>query len=369
MKIRVEQDELKKAVGWAARTLPSRPSSPLHAGIRIEAGTDVIQLSTFDAETSTRADVAAVVDEPGVAMVPGRLLADIAKEVPKQPVELTLDGSRLNVRCGRANFGLPTYPLDQQAEMPAMPEHRGEVDAETFTEAIAQVQIAASRDDLLPPLTGVRIELSDTSMTLVATDRYRLAIRELPWRPAGSGNELSALVKARQLTDLAHSLEAEQMVKVALADGEEGRIGFSLAGRELITRVVHGEFPAYRALLPDSASSRVTVATEDLMAAVKRVKIVTSERNTPITLTISDDEVLLRASGFDDALAAESLECRLEGEPLKIAFNPELIMEGLNAMKVDEVDIACNGSSKAAVFQPTTGESGYRYLLMPMRFS
>jgi DNA polymerase-3 subunit beta len=369
MKIRVEQNELKRAVGWAARTLPSRPASPLHAGIRIEAGSDQIDLTTFDAETSTRADVSAVIDEPGAAMVPGRLLAEIAKELPSQPVELTLDGSRLSLQCGRSNFGLPTYPLDQQAELPQMPEHRGVVDAETFVEAIGQVQIAASRDDLLPPLTGVRIELSDTHMTLVATDRYRLAIREFPWRPSGGGNELNALVKARQLGDLAHSLDPTDSVKVALSDEEDGQIGFSLAGRELITRVLHGEFPAYRALLPDSASSRVTVASDDLMSAVKRVKIVTTERNTPITLTISDDELLLRASGFDDALAAESMECQLEGEPLKIAFNPELIVEGLNALKADEVDIACNGSSKAAVFQATGDDSGYRYLLMPMRFS
>ena len=369
MKIRVEQDELKRAVLWAARTLPSRPSSSMHAGIRVEASSEQIHLTAFDAETAARADVDAVIDEPGTAMVPGRLLAEIAKELPRQPVELTLEGSRLGMRCGRSNFALPTYALDQQTDMPQMPQHRGEVDAGTFVEAINQVHIAASRDDLLPPLTGIRVELTDSHITMVATDRYRLAIREIEWRPVGGGHDLHALVKARQLSDLAHSLDQSDTVRVALGETEEGRIGFSVAGREMITRVMQGEFPTYRALLPDTASTSVTVSTEELMAAVKRVKIVTTERNTPIKLSFSDGEVLLRANSVDDATAAESLECGIDGDSLEIAFNPELLMEGLNAAKSEEVVMAFNGASKAAILRPQGGTSGYRYLLMPMRFS
>lgn len=369
MKIRVEQDELKRAVGWASRTLPSRPSSPLHAGIRIEADGDHIHLTTFDAETSTRADVDAVIDEPGVAMVPGRLLADIAKELPKQPVELTLEDSRLSLRCGRTNFGLPIYALEKQAELPPMPERRGEVDAASFVEAVQQVQIAASRDDLLPPLTGILVELNETSITMVATDRYRMAMKEFPWRPAGAVDGLSALVKARQLGDLAHSVDQSDTVRIGLGGADEGRIGFSVADREMITRVIQGDFPKYRSLLPDSASSRVRVSTDELLAAVKRVKIVTTERNTPIKLHFSDGEVLLRASGVDDAMAVESLECDIEGDSVEIAFNPELLMEGLNAAKSDEVAMAFNGQSKAAIIRPHGDSGGYHYLLMPMRFS
>jgi DNA polymerase III subunit beta len=366
MKIQVEQDELKRAVGWAARTLPARPSSPLHAGIRIEAGTDRIRLTTFDAETATRADVDAVIDEPGMAVVPGKLLADIAKELPRQPVILTLEGTRLGIQCGRISFGLPTYALDQQADLPTMPRHRGEVKAGAFADAVSQVHIAASRDDLLPPLTGIRLELSDTHLTMVATDRYRLAIRQIEWQPAGGSTDLGALVKARQLADLAHSLDPSETVHIALGEADEGRVGFSVGGRELITRVMHGDFPSYRGLLPESAETTAVVSAEELMAAVKRVKIVTSERNTPIKLSFSDDEVRLRASGVDDAMAFESLECSIEGDGLDIAFNPELLMEGLNAAHSAEVALAFNGPSKAAIIRPQDS-TGYRYLLMPMR--
>jgi DNA polymerase-3 subunit beta len=368
MKIRVEQDELKRAVSWAAKGLAARSTLQAHPGIRIESDVNSIRLTTFDAETATRGEVDAVIDEPGVAMVPGKLLAEITKELPKNPVEFTLDGARLRITCANATFGLPTYALDQQADLPGMPQPRGQVDAALFAEAVSQVQIAASRDDLLPPLTGIRMEFGESALTMAATDRYRLAIREIPWRPAGGGAEYGALVKGRQLSDLARSLDAGDTVTIALGEVDDGRIGFSASGRELVTRVMQGDFPSYRQLLPDSAQTTVAVDATELAQAVKRVKIVTTERRAPIKLSFADDEVRLVAGDQAEGVADDCLECSISGDPLDIAFNPELLLEGLNAARCDKVVIAFNGSSKAAILRPEQAD-GYRYLLMPMRFN
>ncbi len=368
MKIRVEQEDLAEAVAWAARTLPSRPTSPVLTGVRLHGEGDSVQLAAFDLEVSAKADVSAVIDEPGTAVVNGRLLAEIAKALPAQPVELGLEGNRVTVRCGRSTFGLPTMAVEDYPALPELPPHAGHVSAADFGAAVAQVAVAASRDDTLPVLTGIRVELTSTTMRLVATDRYRLAVRDIPWQPSSGGDHF-ALVKARQLHELGRSLGHADVVQVALGDGDDGRIGFGVDGRELVTRLLAGDFPKYEQLLPKESHTVATVDTAGLIEAVKRVKLVAAERTTPIRLQFSDSEVLLRAGAYDDAQASESLECSMTGDTIEIAFNPDYLLDGLAASGTEQTTLSFTTANKPAILGPAADDASYQYLLMPVRLS
>ncbi|MSZ57079.1 MAG: DNA polymerase III subunit beta, partial [Actinobacteria bacterium] len=184
MKFRVERDVLADAVAWAARTLPSRPSLPVLAGLVLTAGDDALTLSSFDYEVSARVEVICDVEHPGTTLVSGRLLSDIAKSLPAQPVTVSVEGTRVIITCGRSSFTLPTLPVEDYPQLPAMPVSSGEIAGSLFATAVAQVAIAAGRDDTLPTLTGIRLEIDGTNLVLAATDRYRLAVRDFQWNPS-----------------------------------------------------------------------------------------------------------------------------------------------------------------------------------------
>lgn len=367
MRIRVEQSELSEAVGWTARTLPARPASPVLAGVKLSAAEEALSLSAFDLEVSAQSSVSAVVEEPGVAIVSGRLLADIAKALPHQPVEFALEGSRVTVRCGRSTFGLPTLPLEDYPELPKLPAMAGDVASDVFAEAVAQVSIAASRDDTLPPLRGIRVELQGSTITMAATDRFRLAVRELPWNAASVEIDEQALVEAKQLADLGRSLGHSDKVSLALGGEDDGRIGFTSEGKELVTRLLHGDFPKYRQLLPAESHTVAVTHTQGLIESVKRVKLVVAERRTtPIRLAFGNGEVTLRAGAGDEAQANESLECEVQGDELEIAFNPDFLLDGLAAVNSEQVRMSFTTAMKPAVLSGAESNA-YRYLLMPVR--
>src|SRR5690606_2582538 len=219
VKLRVERDVLAEAVAWTARSLPVRPPVPVLAGVRLEASSEgSLTLSTFAYDVSARSTVPAAVEEAGVVLVSGRLLADIAKALPAKPVDLTLDGTKVVLRCGASRFTLLTMPVEDYPALPEMPDLSGTIDADVLTEAVAQVSIAASRDETLPLLTGVRVEIDGEKLTLMATDRYRLALRELSWHPSDPSFSTVALVRARTLSDVAKSLTSAGSVDVALGN-------------------------------------------------------------------------------------------------------------------------------------------------------
>jgi DNA polymerase III subunit beta len=371
VKVRVERDVLAEAVAWAARTLPTRPSLPLLAGLLLEASDDGLTLSGFDYETSARVFVAADVASSGRILVSGRLLADIARALPAAPVEMRQDGTRLEVSCGRSSFMLPTLSVDDYPALPQFPGATGSLTGPALAAAVAQVAVAAGRDDTLPTLTGIRIEIDGTTMTLAATDRYRLAVRELPWSPARPGVEATALVPARVLADTAKALAHAETVQIALAG--DGLVGLEGEGRRTTTRLLDGDFPKYRSLLPSESTTHVTIETGALVEAVKRVALV-AERNTPVRLQFGGSEVLLRAGGADEAQASEATECSIDGEGLEIAFNPQYLLDGLGAVDSPFTVMAFTASSRPAVLQGAAAadaqpDGDYRYLLMPVRLA
>jgi DNA polymerase-3 subunit beta len=376
VKFSVDRDVLADAVAWAARSLPVRPSTPVLAGLLIDASDDGLVLSTFDYETSARATLSAQVSDEGRALVSGRLLADICRSLPAKPVEMVLEGARVSLTCGAARFSLQTMPVEDYPALPSMPESAGTVSSEAFAHAVAQAVTAAGRDDMLPVLTGVRIEIDGTAISLLATDRFRLSHRELEWSPRTPDETIAALVPAKVLGDTAKSLTAGAEVTIALSRGGagEGIIGFEGKApggvRRTTTRLLDGEFPKVRSLFP---AEHLTVAKVDkaaLVETVKRVSLV-AERNTAVQLAFSDGVLTLDAGSGDEAQASESIEADITGDDLTTGFNPQFLLDGLTAIDEPVVELGFTQASKPVVIQGSVGEDGtepgFRYLLMPRR--
>ncbi len=376
MKFRVDRDVLADAVAWAARSLPVRPSAPVLAGLLIEASHDGLVLSSFDYETSARATLTAEVADEGRALVSGRLLADICRSLPAKPVEMTIDGARVSLTCGSARFSLQTLPVEDYPTIPQMPTATGTVPSESFAHAVAQAVTAAGRDDMLPVLTGVRLEIDGSTISLLATDRFRLSQRELGWSPNTPDDTLAALVPAKVLGDTAKSLTAGSEVTIALSTSGsgEGLIGFEGTGpggvRRTTTRLLDGEFPKVRSLFPAEKLTTAKVDKAALIESVKRVSLV-AERNTAVQLAFSDGVLTLDAGSGDEAQASESIEAIIEGEDITTGFNPQFLLDGLTAIDEAVVELAFTQASKPVVLsgavEDGAEDSGFRYLLMPRR--
>ncbi len=375
MKIRVDRDALAEAVAWAARSLPARPPVPVLAGLLLEAHEDgTLVLAGFDYEVSARVEIEAEVADAGRVLVSGRLLAEICRSLPPRPVDLAVDGSKVVLRCGTARFTLLTLPVEDYPALPEMPGSSGSVPGEVFSSAVSQVTIAAGRDDTLPVLTGVRVEIDGEDVTLYATDRYRLATRRLRWHPERPGETATVLVPAKTLADTARALgSAPVTIALAAAGAGEGMVGFEGQGRRTTTRLLDGEFPKVASLFPASSATVAIVETAPFAESVKRVALV-AERNTPIRLAFADGEVTLQAGTGDEAQASESMEVVVEGEDIAVAFNPTYLLDGLGALDSPYANLAFTTPAKPAVLsgRPAVDadpDADYRYLLMPVRLS
>jgi DNA polymerase III subunit beta len=374
VKIVLERDVLAEAVAWTARALPARPTVPVLAGIRMQAGEELV-LSSFDYDVSAQASVPVSTEEAGSALVSGRLLAEISRSLPAKPVHISAEDGRAVLSCGSATFTLLTMPEDEYPALPEMPPAAGTIGSDAFATAVSQSATAAGRDDTLPALTGVRIEIEGETLTLVSTDRYRLAVRELRWNPARPDLTAAMLVPAKALADTARSLTNSAQVSIALAlpGGEtgqgDGMIGFEAAGRRTTTRLLSGEFPRYQSLLPKTTNSVAELPVSLLSESVKRVALV-AERNTPVRLSFSPGQLTLEAGTGDEAQAEEVIEADFSGDDLSIAFNPQYLLDGLTAIDSDTVRISFTEPGKPALLTGKPGPDGnteFRYLLMPIR--
>ncbi|GAA3556452.1 DNA polymerase III subunit beta [Kribbella ginsengisoli] len=380
MKVRVERDLLVESVAWVGKSLPSRPNVPILAGLLMEASEGELTLSGFDYETSHRVTLPAQVADPGRCLVSGRLVADIVKSLPHQAIDFSVDGAKALLTCGTARFTLQTLPVDEYPELPAQPPTSGALRSDVFAQAVAQVAGSASRDDTMPTFTGVSMEIEGSTITLLATDRYRLAIRELEWDPA-TPEPVSAtiLIPARVLSDTAKAMTGSALT-LALdqeAAGGDGLAGFSgeVSGgcRWTTTRLLDGSFPKVRNLMPaaDAIQTRVRVGTATLVEAVKRVALV-AERNAPIRITFSEEGATLDAGSGEEAQASESIEARLSGEPVTVGFNPAYLLDGLHAIGTPVAQLAFTHPTKPAELTGATDLeeeplTNFRYILMPVR--
>ena len=383
MKIRLERDVLAEAVQWAARSLPLRPSVPILAGLLVRADADGVTFSSFDYETSAQIHVTAAVADEGQALVSGRLLADISRSLPPKPVDITSDDTKMELICGSARFTLQTLPVADYPSLPAMPEATGTVPSAAFAQAVAQVVVAAGRDELLPVFTGVRVEIDDDTISLLATDRYRMALKELTWNPSRPQSSATALVPARVLSETSRSMTAGEEIMLSLSDGGagDGIIGFEGRGpagqRQTTTRLLDGEFPKVRHIMDTAALMNVRVSTTEAISAAKRVALV-AERNTSLRMLMGDGFVTLEAATGDQAQASESIEAIIDqpggGDPAVTAagFNPSYLLDGLGAFDTPYVNVAFTAPSKPCQLTGLATLDGnpltdYRHVIMLMR--
>ncbi|MGO1637386.1 DNA polymerase III subunit beta [Ancrocorticia populi] len=373
MKLRVEHDVFADAVSWVARTIPTRPSLPVLAGIRIEVDTDgTVALGSYDPDISSHAVIEAVVDEPGTILVHGRLLSDFAKALPNKPIDLEVVGSKLEIVCGSSHISMQSMPLEDYPEIPALPEITGTVDGAAWQEAVTQVVSAASNDDTLPLLVSACIEINGSNVSLMATDRYRLAIRDLTWEPADEDYSARILVRAARLADIAKSLGSVGKVNVSIdTSGRAGMVGFEAAGRRSVARLIEGEYPPVRSLFPSETNGHATIRRTELLDAIKRARLVV-EKNSAVRLSFTEGQVVLEAGQGDNAQTSEALPATLIGEDIAMAFNPSYLQEGLTAVGDEFVRLSFTHPSKPAVLTAQPEEGGedsedFRLLLMPIR--
>lgn len=394
MKFRVERDVLADAAAWVARSLPARPPVPVLGGVLLEATSgssgDRLTVSGFDYETSARVELDATIGDPGRVLVSGRLLADITRALPAKPVDVVVDGARATISCGNSRFSLPTMPVEDYPQLPAMPQIAGVVPGDVLAQAVQQVAVAAGRDDTLPMLTGIRLEIDGPRLTLAATDRFRLAVRELEWTPEDAGLTTSVLIPARTLADVAKTLAGAGPVELALSAGD-GMLGITGGGRRATTRLLDAEFPRFRQLIPTEHTSATVVESAALVEAIKRVQLVT-DRVAQVRMEFGDDGLRLSAGGDEVGSAEEELPCEFDGAPLVIAFNPGYLLDALGVLHTSRARLTFTTPNRPALMRPmppppaTTeaagGEaasdagpeagaeephSGYLHLLMPVR--
>ena len=374
MKIRVGREVLAEAVGWVARGLPSRPSVPILAGMLVEAADGQVTVSGFDYESSAQVSVPAEVADEGRVLVSGRLLSDICKSMPRDSVDLSGEAARVQVSSGAARFVLHTLPLDEYPPLPEVPAASGIVDAEVFARAVAQVVSAAGRDDTLPVFTGIRLEIRGSTISLLATDRYRLAVRTVPWQPGDPAVETNALVPAKLLADVAKAMSGHDItLSLGSTGAGDGLIGFEGGGRHATSRLIDGEFPKVRGLIPaeSAITSTVTVQTAALVEAVKRVALV-AERSAPVRLTFADGTATLDAGNGEEAQASESVAVTLNGDPVVTGFNAGYLLDGLASLGAPIAHFAFTQPTKPAnltgLSSPEdTPPADAAYILMPMR--
>jgi DNA polymerase-3 subunit beta len=300
---------------------------------------------------------------------------EITRSLPNKPITITLDGTRVLVTSGSAKFTLPTLSINEYPNLPELPESTGVIASDTFAAAVAQVAIAAGRDDSLPTLTGVHVEVNENTVTLAATDRYRLAVREMQWQPSKPGVETTALLRARTLADAAKSLTTSKEVSLSLGStaSHDRLAGFAGEGKTMTSRMLDGTFPPYRHLLPQEITTTAIVEVAPLLDSVRRVALVT-DKTVPLRLEFTNGSLSLEAGAGEEAQATESIEISLTGEDISIAFNPVFLADGLNAVGTPYVQISFTGSNKPAILMGRTTKDGaaienYRYLLMPMRYA
>ena len=374
MKFTVESNVLVESVNWVSRSLSSRPIMTALLGIVIDVSNEVT-LSASDLETAAKSSFNADIKEKGKVLVPGRLLAEIARSLPNKPVSFILDNNRVLLTAGTAKFTLPTLPVNEYPNLPTMPENSGFIASDVFATAINQVAIAAGKDDSLPTLTGIHVDINKETITLAATDRYRLAVREIQWQPNNTDIATSALLRARTLADAAKSLVGVTQVSLAVAPitATERLVGFASEAKTMTSRMLDGTFPPYRHLLPSESIAQATIEVAPFLDSVRRVALVT-DKTVPLRLRFADSKLQLEAGAGEEAQATEELTIIYNGEAIDIAFNPTFLMDGLHAVGTPFVHIAFTGSNKPAVLSgkhekdgPTT--DNYRYLLMPMRYA
>lgn len=375
MKFQVNKDVLSEAVSFAVRLLPQRTTLPILGGILIEADANALRLSVFDYEVSAQAEIVAKVETSGRVLVSGRLLSEIASKLPNAPVEFATDGTKVTVSCGSTKFSLLTMPVEEYPTLPEIPAVSGSITGEAFANAVSQIAVAASKDDVTPVLTGVQIEASEKSLSFVATDRYRVALREAAWNGTKAAEGSIALVPARTLQEVAKTFGNQGDIQISIAKTDDREmIAFKANNRSVTSLLLKGNFPPVKSLFPSDIDNYAVIATQDLIDSTRRVSLVL-EREAPLRFNFNDGNVSLEATGNETAQASESINAELEGKEIVVSLKPQFLIDGLAGVHSEFVKIAFTNNDNPNKPGPVlisshgskekTEADSYRYLLQP----
>jgi DNA polymerase-3 subunit beta len=375
LKFQVNKDVLSEAVSFAVRLLPQRTTLPILGGILIEADANALRLSVFDYEVSAQAEIVAKVETSGRVLVSGRLLSEIASKLPNAPVEFATDGSKVVVSCGSTKFSLLTMPVEEYPTLPEIPAISGTITGEAFQNAVHQVAVAASKDDVTPVLTGVQLEAGEKSISFVATDRYRVALREAAWNSNPAGVGAVALVPARTLQEVAKTFGNQGEISISITKSDEREmIAFKANNRSVTSLLLKGNFPPVKSLFPDNIENYAVIATQDLIDSTRRVSLVL-ERESPLRYSFDEGSVALEATGNETAQASENISAELEGKEIVVSLKPQFLIDGLAGVHSEFVKIAFTNNDNPNKPGPVlisshgakekTDSDSYRYLLQP----
>lgn len=376
MKFQVNRDVFSEAVSFAVKLLPQRTTLPILSGVLIQATTEGLTLSSFDYEVSAQTSIAAEVDEPGTILVSGRLLADIASRLPNAPVQFSTDDNRIVVTCGSAHFTLLSMPVEEYPTLPQVSAQSGLLKADAFATAVAQVAVAASRDDVTPVITGVQLEITDDSLSLVATDRYRVAVRAVDWESTdGTPDGLTALVPARTLQEIGKTFGHSGTISVSITSSEDRElIAFQADKKTVTSLLIKGNFPPVKRLFPETVENYAVINTAELIEAVRRVSLVL-EREAALRFTFTVDGLTLEAIGSEQAQASESIDAHLIGTDTVVSLKPQFLLDGLGAVHSEFVRISFTKTDNPNKPGPVlitsqsskdqAGADDYKYLLQP----
>jgi DNA polymerase-3 subunit beta len=367
LKLTTKRTELVAKLSIVSRAVSTRAATQALSGILLSPSGDGVALTATDGEMGLRTDMEADVSGEGSALLPGRLLAELGRSLGEESVEVELREAErdVEIRSGGSSFHLRTLPAEDFPNLPAEGEEPLLIPAAALAETIELVARAASRDDMRPVLTGVLVSASGREMTMVATDSYRLAVKRTELESA-IGGELEANVPARALRELSRLVsggEAEQVAVSLLPNQALFKAGPVL----LNTRLIDGQFPNFRQLLPESYEHDVRLPREEFLDVVRRVSQL-AQRNAPLRLAFAQGELEVSASTPDVGDARETMPAAFDGEPLEIGFNPEFLRDGIESVGGDEVMLRLISPLRPGLLQPVDNED-FRYLVMPIRLN
>ncbi len=375
MKFQVNRDVFADAVSFAVKLLPQRTTLPILSGVLLRAEGGALTLSSFDYEVSAQTAITADIEEDGTVLVSGRLLAEIASRLPTAPVQFTTEDGKIAVRCGTARFTLSSMPVEEYPSLPVVDGPVGTLPGDAFSDAVGQVSVAASRDDVTPVITGVQLEIAENRLSLVATDRYRVAVREIDWESSSVAEGVTALVPARTLSELGKIFGHSAQISVTIVTGGDRElIAFSADQKTVTSLLIKGNFPPVKRLFPETVDNYAVMSTAELIEATRRVALVL-ERDAALRYSFSADGLTLEAIGTENAQASETIDAHLVGDDTVVSLKPQFLIDGLAAVHSEFVRISFTKTenpnkpgpvlitSQSSKDQP--GADNYRYLLQP----
>ncbi len=359
MKVKCVRDDISSAVQAAQRIVSSRAIMPVLTGVVIRTVDDNIQVLATDLELSINTGFGAQVEEAGQVVINARLLGDILKNLSAETVSFEKNGNDLEINDGKASFKLRTMPPE---DFPALPEVEElfiqEVDSRDFINAIGQVKNAVSRDERRIILTGILFDLQEAGITLVGTDSYRLALRELAAKAMGN-QEKSVIVPGRALQELSRWGDHHKTLDIYKS---EGQVRFAQADRSLTARLIEGRFPNYADFVPKQVQMTIRFARDEMEAAVRRMSLVAPT----IVMKVEENTMTLESNASEVGEARENLTVQGADGGIEIAFNADYLKDGIGAIDSDQVEMLLNDAEKPALIKGIESED-YKYVIMPVR--